>query len=114
MKLAEFVAKIVIDERKLTHYVLNKDSPSGKHKAILFENVLGFTQNNYRGLLARIETGALLTEAIFHSEDKYGKRYTVDIPVEGTEGQQATIRTGWLVPLESREAQLITLYVLRR
>jgi len=33
--------------------------------------------------------------------------------VEGVEGQQETVRTGWLVHKEAKEAHLVTLYVLK-
>ena len=53
-------------------------------------------------------------EVTFYSEDKFGKRYTADITVEGMEGQRAVVRTGWIVTPESMEAHLVTLYVRKR
>ncbi len=50
-------------------------------------------------------------EATFHSEDELGRRYTVDLLIQGTEGREAIVRTGWLVPPGAREARLVTLYV---
>ncbi len=111
MKLADIVDRIIINPRKLTHYALDADSPYGQHKAILFERVLGFTKANYGDLLKQLEAKALHAEATFHSEDEFGKRYRVDIEVEGIEGQQATIRTGWFVPPGSDQAHLATLYI---
>ena len=66
------------------------------------------------GLLHQLEGGAMHAEVTFHSEDKFGKRYTADITVEGMEGQRAVVRTGWIVTSESREAHLVTLYVRER
>ncbi len=43
-----------------------------------------------------------------------GKRYTADIPVEGTESRHAVVRTGWIIPPGSREAHLATLYVRKK
>lgn len=40
--------------------------------------------------------------------------YTADIPVEGTEGRHAVVRTGWIIAPESREAHLVTLYVRKK
>ena len=111
MKLADLVDRVLIDPRKLTHYALDPNSPHGKHKAVLFEKLLGFTKENYTNLISQIEIQSLHAEAVFHSEDEFGKRYTVDILVTGVEGQQATVRTGWLVPSETNEAHLVTLYV---
>jgi len=114
LKLADIAEKICIDPRKLTHYVLDTASPHGKHKAVLFEKMLGFTKENHTGLLRQIESGAMQAEITFHSRDNFGKRYTADIPVEGTEGRQAVIRTGWIIPNGSMEAHLVTLYVRKR
>lgn len=111
MKLAEIVNRVVIDPRKLIDYVLNPDAPWGRHKAVVFKELLGFTRENYADLLAQIEAKALEGEATFHSEDKFGRRYTVDLPILGTEGRQAIVCTGWLVPPDVDEARLVTLYV---
>jgi hypothetical protein len=53
-------------------------------------------------------------EKLTRSEDLFGHRYTVDIMIEGITGQQATVRTGWLIPSGSNTAYLVTLYVKRR
>ena len=112
MKLADLVERLSIDPRKLTQYALNPNSPHGRHKAVLFEQLLGFTQNNYAGLMDQLEQRCLHAEATFHSKDEFGRRYTVDVLIDGTTGQQATVRTGWIVPAnEATVAHLVTLYV---
>jgi len=113
VKLGEIVERVSVDPRKLTEYALNPKAPWGRHKAVVFERALGFTQENYADLLTQIENRALDAQAAFHSEDEFGRRYTIDLPVEGTEGRQGIVRTGWLVPLGANEARLITLYVRR-
>ncbi len=114
MKLADLVSTVVIDTRKLTSYALNPNSPRGRNKAILFEKMLGFTRENYIELLQQIKNKALHTDVSFHSEDVFGKRYTVDLMIEGTEGQQEKVRTGWLVPAENDNAYLVTMYIIKR
>ena len=114
MKLADIAESIRINPRKLTHYVLDADSPHGKHKAVLFDKLLGFTKKNYTSLLRQLEGGAMDAEATFHSEDKFGKRYTADITIKGMKGRCAVVRTGWIVISERREAHLVTLYVRKR
>ena len=113
MKLADIVSRVGIDSRKLTEYALDPESPWGRHKAIVFEQVLGFTRENYTDLLAQIQGQTLNAEATFHSQDDFGQRYTVDLWIRGTEGRQALVRTGWFVPHGSYEARLATLYVRR-
>jgi len=113
MKLADIVSRLVIDPRKLTEYALDPESPWGRHKAIVFEQTLGFTRENYADLLIQLESQALNAEATFHSQDEFGRRYTVDLLIRGTEERQAVVRTGWFVPHGADEARLVTLYVRR-
>jgi hypothetical protein len=114
LRLADIAEHVVIDPHKLTQYALNPSSPRGRHKAVLFEKLLGFTKEDFIGLVRQLEKHCLQAEATFHSEDEFGRRYTVDVLVEGTTGQQATVRTGWIVPTGTEEAHLVTLYVKRR
>ncbi len=115
MRLIDIAPKINIDPRKLTHYALDLNSPHGRDKAILFEKLLGFTKENCEMLIRQIQDKALQTEAIFHSEDQFGKRYTLDIEVEGIrERSKAIVRTGWFIPIDEKEVHLATLYVKRR
>jgi hypothetical protein len=114
LKLVDLVDNVTIDPRKLTHYALEPNSPKGKHKAVLFEKLLGFTKENYTDLLHQLETKSLQAKATFHSEDQYGKRYTVDVLVDGIKGQQVIVKTGWLVQNKARKAHLVTLYVKKR
>jgi len=112
LKLADLVDNVIINSRKLTHYALNRDSPKGKHKAILFEKLLGFTKENYTHLLEQLEKKSLSAEITYHSEDQYGKRYTTELLIEGIEAQR--VKTGWLIAPEAKEAHLVTLYVIKR
>ncbi|MEQ8467340.1 DUF6883 domain-containing protein [Coleofasciculus sp. E1-EBD-02] len=47
MKWKAIVNRLAIDPRKLTEYDLNPDNPVGKYKAIVFQNRLGFSKDNY-------------------------------------------------------------------
>ena len=111
MKLSDIVKQLVVDPRKLTCYALDYDSPYGRHKAVLFEEVLGFTKDNYENLVRQVEMKAPDADAVFHSEDRFGKRYAVDLEIEGNNGHQAIVRTGWLVADGNNEAYLVTIYV---
>lgn len=114
MNLSETVNRLMINPRKLTHYALDPDSPRGKHKAVLFRKLLGFTKENYVILMQQLKDKCWEAEGTFHSEDQFGKRYTVDVLIEGTAGQQHIVRTGWIVPPETQEAHLVTVYVKKR
>lgn len=102
MKLADIVEQISVDPRKLTDYALNFEAPWGRHKALVFKQALGFTQQNYADLLTQIKQQAMETEATFHSKDEFGERYTVDLIVQGTMNGEV-----WCVPVGSSGADRI-------
>lgn len=114
MKLDDVVSRITIDSRKLTEYALDPDNPVGRHKAYVFERTLGFTKNHWTYLAEQIEMLALASEAVLRHTDHHGSHYSVDLEVTGLQGQQAVVRTGWLVTSGSDEARLTTLYVRKR
>ena len=114
MKLADIVDQLEIDPRKLTEYALNYNSRPGKDKALVFEQVLGFTKENYQALLVQLEAKCLNAEAKIYREIEQGTLYQVDILVDGKNNRQALVRTGWIVRPGAQLARLTTVYVLRR
>lgn len=111
MTLLDLAVRIVIDPRKLTEYALNPDAPKGRHKALVFERVLGYTRENHEHLLRQIRSQAPSATIVFHSEDQFGRRYRADLVIRGVDGQQATICTGWFAPEGGDEVRLATLWV---
>jgi hypothetical protein len=115
MKLRELVNEVIIDPRKLTDYALDPENPKGKDKAVMFQRHLGYTKDNYQLLLDQIHDRVLDAEAIPKNEDQFGTRYQVDLEIQGVEAQQMEIvRTGWLIPPNSNQARLTTLYIPKR
>jgi hypothetical protein len=113
MKLSDAADRVTIDPRKLTDYALNPRNERGQHKAKVFEQVLGFTLENHVALQRLLESHALNGSAEIIREDRFGRHVRVDIEVTGLTGQAAIIRAGWLIPPDSREAALVTLFVRR-
>ncbi len=111
MLLRDVAPILVIDPAKLTAYALNRNHPRGQHKARLFEAVLGYNLDNYRNLLEEIETKAPDSQAQPLYIDEHGHHYRVDVVVIGANGNQAVVRTGWLIISEQNSASLTTLYV---
>jgi hypothetical protein len=115
MKLRELVDATIIDPRKLTDYALDPENPKGKDKAVMFEKYLGYTKDNYQSLLDQINDLVLDAAAIPQNQDQFGTRYRVDLEIKGIEMQQVEIvRTGWLIPPNSRQARLTTLYITKK
>jgi hypothetical protein len=102
--------KAVIDPRKLTEYALNPAHPFGGNKAKVFESALGFNETNAESLLKQIQEGVANQSPVAGLVDKYGSRFTVDIPVTGPKGN-GVVRTGWIFKGESEVPELTTLFV---
>lgn len=113
MKLGEIVSKLSIDPGKFRDYALDPNNPVGQHKALVFQQRLGYNPQNYEGLLNQISAQAMDGKAVATHKDEHGQRYQVDLEVEGIElGQRAIVRTGWIVePKAEGYARLVTLYV---
>lgn len=111
MKLGDLVRELEVDPRKLRDYALNPENPVGKDKAAIFERRLGFTRENYEGLMAQIRENAIAAEATPTHADEHGQRYRVDVEIVGIAGQRAVVRTGWIVEPGMEIARLVTLYV---
>jgi hypothetical protein len=87
--------RAVVDERKLTEYVLNPRSKDGKHKAYVFDRVLGITAENTEDVRQQILEGVQRFKAVHAGETKHGSRFTVFMPINGPKGT-AVVKTAWL------------------
>ena len=101
----------VVDVRKLRDYCLNSTHDQGKHKARLFESMLGMTASDAEEL-RRILLEVIKTyEVQLGRRDGYGQRYTLDFVLEWGE-RRATVRSGWIIEDGSDTPKLTTCYPL--
>ena len=99
-----------IDDRKLLGYSLNYEHVEGKHKARVFDSVLGINQSNYMVLKEAIYDAVFSNFAIFERENSFGELYRLDFTMTHA-GKTATVRTGWVV-LDSEDfARLTTCFI---
>ncbi len=94
----------VILREKLERYCLNPrhvsrpyGSSSGKDKARVFKAALGFEQADWELLKLRVLEALPYYEALLREEDDYGKRYNVELPITGPNGNTVTVLTAWIV-----------------
>ncbi|MBI3898836.1 MAG: LysM peptidoglycan-binding domain-containing protein [Gammaproteobacteria bacterium] len=102
--------RAVIYPRKLAEYALNPEHPVGGNKAKVFESTLGFTRNNADDLMDQLRQGVVNNTPIPGKVDRFGSRFTVDIPVVGPAGN-GTVRSGWIYKPGSNVPELTTIYV---
>jgi hypothetical protein len=100
-----------IDPKKIVNYVLDKEHPVGGHKAKVFESALGFNQTNSDLLIKNIQEGVLKFPAVKGAQDKFGQKFTIDMPIVGPNGNTAVVRTGWIFDVGSNTPRLVTLFV---
>jgi len=103
---------MVIDERKLVAYALDIAHTIGKDLAENFKSVLGFDKSNWMELANQISENLPHYEAVLLREDMHGRRFRVDLPVLGANGNTATVRTVWIILAETESPLLDTLRVL--
>ena len=101
----------VVDIRKLRDYCLNSEHSTGKHKARLFRSLLGMTAENADELREILLEVVKTKEAKLGRRDAFGQRYTLDFPLEW-QNKSATIRSGWIVEVDSIIPRLTSCYPL--
>jgi hypothetical protein len=100
----------IIDNQKLSGYVLSQTHPQGKHKARVFEAVLGLTEADSYILRDALEAAVQSQEAVIVGEDEYGIRYQIDFEMT-TDAGHAEIRSGWMIRADEDRPRFVTCYV---
>jgi hypothetical protein len=105
---------VVIPDAKITQYVLNKNHSRGKHKAIVFESSLGYTQAHAEQLKTAILEGLGTSERFYVRTDEYGDLFNAIINITGPNGNTAPIRTGWILKPGETKFSLTNAIVMKR
>lgn len=101
----------LIDPIKIMEYCLSPDHEDGRHKAHVFQAVLGLTISDAENLVAALRQAAASGVAVPGRLDRYGQRYVIDFEFSGPRGT-ATIRSAWIVRTDETVARLVTCYIL--
>ena len=104
--------RAVVDIRKLRDYCLNPQHHKGKHKARLFASLLGMNSDDAEELRnALLEAIKKQDAQLIREKDAYGQRYTLDFPLIWQD-KQATIRSAWIIEIDSDIPKLTTAFPL--
>lgn len=101
----------IIELTKLTEYCLSPTHLRGKHKARVFESVLGITLEHALMLQAVLEDAAAENDAIQGASDLYGTRYIIDFELSWNE-KTAIVRSCWIFRAGETSPHFLTCYVL--
>ena len=100
--------KAVIPRAKLEEYALNPAHKDGRHKARLFKSILGFEKADWQTLVKLILDELPYHEAVLSREDKWGKFYSVTLPIIGPNGNTAVVQTIWKIATETGYPSFVT------
>jgi hypothetical protein len=103
--------KAVVEFAKLQDYCLSTEHPEGRHKARVFNSVLGLNARDARELQAALFAAARESEAIATDRDAYGQRYVVDF-VMCRGDREATVRSSWIIRATEDFPRLTSCFVL--
>src|SRR5262245_22679828 len=106
--------KAEIPSDKLEKYALDPTHPVGKHKARVFESVLGINQSDWRVLANSIQNELPYNKARPTKSDSFGQRYEVIMPITGPNGKTENVLTAWIVKADSDYPSLVSLYIQKR
>lgn len=97
---------------KLEDYALNPDHRDGRHKARVFQSVLGITRMNRQVLAAAILSAAANSDdAEARGNNGHGDVFVLRLPLKTTKGS-ATIMTGWIIRHGEYFPRLTTCYIM--
>jgi hypothetical protein len=110
-KLIPNAENAVVDIRKLEDYCLNSEHSTGKHKARLFESMLGMRVENAPELRHILLEVIKIHPVRLGRFDSFGQRYTLDFTLLW-QNKSAVIRSGWIIEINSSIPRLTSCYPL--
>lgn len=103
--------RAILEIAKLRDYCLDPNHPRGRHKARMFQSLLGLTQSDAAFLRNRLLEAARSGDAVAGEADHYGERYQIDFPCQRG-SRQAVIRSAWIILHRDGVPRLTSCYVL--
>lgn len=100
-----------IDIHKLRDYALDPEHRVGKHKARLFAALLGMTVVDAEALRDILYDVVTKQGAVAGEKDEFGQRYQIDFKLEW-QGNEAMVRSAWIVRPDEDFPRLVTCYPL--
>ncbi len=102
--------KAVVDDAKLTGYILNPEHPLGRHHARLFRALLAIDRENAGQLKQDLLVAAKERDAQVGRASEFGQKYEIRFQARGPRGFY-TVVSVWIVPIKSDTPYLVTAYI---
>jgi hypothetical protein len=112
MKGLPAVESAVIEEHKLTRYLLADGHPAGRAKAAFFRR-FGFRAEAAQQLRDALIDHARSSRVISMSETEFGTKYILEGPLQAVDGRRPSLRAIWFIPAGETAPRLVTAYPAR-
>jgi hypothetical protein len=112
LKLPNF-EHAVVEVTKLRDYSLDPLHDVGKHKARVFQAVLGITIDDAEWLREKLLRAAHEEEAVAAPPSIFGEKYIIDTLIMRGE-RKAVVRAAWIIEYGTDFPRLTSCYVLRK
>jgi hypothetical protein len=99
----------VVDERKISAYLLSESHPAGRAKAAFFRRY-GFRMSSWEALRDALLAHGRTAEVASTTETKFGTKYILEGTLAAPDGRSPRLRTVWFVTVGEVHPQLVTAY----
>jgi hypothetical protein len=99
----------VIDEHKLTHYLLASDHPAGRAKAALFQRY-GYGVADWRVLRDALLLHARTAQVVSIGDTEFGRKYVLEGILDARSGRRLRLRAVWFMNADEIAPRLVTAY----
>src|SRR5262249_26359073 len=100
----------IVEERKLTEYVLNMNHPAGMHHAVLFRDLLGITAADWTVLRDALLAAAQTEDVTLGQASPPGEKWEMRFSLTGPAGSKIVLAV-WLIETGQTQPRLITCFV---
>jgi hypothetical protein len=99
----------LIDDHKVTGYLLSNSHPAGRAKAAFFRSV-GFRLSARRQLRDALLEHSKTAEVVAHGDTMFGRKYVLEGPLRAPDGRNSQLRSIWFVRIGDERPRLVTAY----
>ncbi len=99
----------IVEEAKVRDYLLSREHPVGRFKAVFFE-ALGYSQADWSRLQTDLLDLCRHVDAIEGQASQFGRKYEVRGTLKGPSGRQAQVVTVWVVLMGEDAPRFVTAY----
>jgi hypothetical protein len=102
-------AQAIVEERKITEYLLSTSHPAGRAKATFFRR-FGFRISAWTALRDALLAHVASSDIVSIRDTAFGRKYTTEGPLPTPDGRKPRVRSVWFVTTGDAPPRLVTAY----